>query len=80
MAVVKEGAEPLTCCDLCGMHMTEGRLIRHRRIARCDKNTQMRWRRRDVAIATRCLEAKSSLTGEEEAERIEGVEVFKYLG
>ena len=28
----------------------------------------------------RCLEATLSLTGEDEAERIEGAEVFKYLG
>ena len=33
-----------------------------------------------MAIAARCLEVTFSLTGEEEAERIEGVEVFKYLG
>ena len=31
-------------------------------------------------IAYRCSEATFSLTGEEEAEHIEGVEVFKYLG
>ena len=62
------------------MHIPAGRLSRHRRTARCDKNTQMRWRRRDVAIAARCTEAKFSLTGEEEAECIEGVEVFKCIG
>ena len=45
-----------------------------------DKNTQMKWQRRDLDIADRCSEATISLTGEEEAERIEGVEVFKYLG
>ena len=33
-----------------------------------------------MAIAARCLEATFSLTGEEEAERIKGVEVFKCLG
>ena len=33
-----------------------------------------------MAIADRCSEAKFILTGEEEAEFIEGVEVFKYLG
>ena len=40
----------------------------------------MRWKRRDVAIADRCSEANFILTGEEESEFIEGVEVFKYLG
>ena len=32
-----------------------------------------------MAIATRCSGATFRLTGEEEAERIEGLEVFKYL-
>ena len=41
---------------------------------------QMWWRRRDVATASRCKEATFSLTGEDEAECIEGVETFKYLG
>ena len=41
---------------------------------------QMRWRRRDVAIASRCKESTFILTGEDEAECIEGVETFKYLG
>ena len=40
----------------------------------------MQWRRRDVEIASRCAEASFSLTGEDEAECIEGVETFKYLG
>ena len=38
------------------------------------------WRRRDVAIAARCSEAMFSLTEDEESERSEGVEVFKYSG
>ena len=33
-----------------------------------------------MAIAKMCSEAAFRLTGEEEAEFIEGVEVFKYLG
>ena len=79
MAVVQEGTEPLPHCDLCGIHMPVVRLIRNRKTALCDRNTQMRWRRWDVAITARCLEAISSLTGEEEPELIEGVEVFKYI-
>ena len=54
--------------------------ISHRKAARCNKKTQIMWRRQDVEIADRCLEATFSLTREEEAERIKGVEVFKYLG
>ena len=61
--VVKEGTEPLPSCDLCGMYIPEGRLIRHIRTAHCDKETQMRWRRRDVEIEARCLEAMFILTG-----------------
>ena len=37
VTVVQEGTEPMTCCDLCGMHMTAGWLPRHRRTARCNK-------------------------------------------
>ena len=70
VAVVQEGAEPLPCCDLCGIHMTAGRLIKHQRAARFDKNTQIRWWRRDVEIADKCSEANFSLTGEDEAEFI----------
>ena len=33
-----------------------------------------------MVIAERCLGVAFRLTGEEEAEFIEGVEVFKYLG
>ena len=62
------------------MHMPVGRIIRHRKTELCNKSTQMRWRRRGVSIAARCLEATFSIIGEEEVERIEGVELFKYLG
>ena len=75
--MVQEGEEPLPLCDFLGIHMLAGRIIKHQRTAHCDKNSQMRWRRRDVAIADRCSEATFSLTGEDGAEFIEGVEVFK---
>ena len=39
----------------------------------------MRWKRQDVAIVDIFLEATFSLTGEEEAECIKGVKVFKCL-
>ena len=64
VAVFQEGKEPLPRYDLCGIHMPVRRLIRHRKTALCNRNTQMRWRRWDVAIAARCLEAKLSLIGE----------------
>ena len=79
VAVVQEGTETLPRCDFCGMHMASGQLISHSKTACCNKNTQIRKRKWYVAIASRCLEATFSLTGEEEAERIGGVEVFKYL-
>ena len=77
---MQEGKETLPRCDLCGMHMPAGRLTKHHRTRRCDKNRQMWWRRREAAIARRCTEASFILTVEEEAEYIEGVDTFKYLG
>ena len=70
VAVVQEGEEQLPRCELCVIHMPVVRLIRHQRTAHCDKNTHMRWRRRDVTIADSCLKVTFSLTGEEEAEYI----------
>ena len=67
VALVQEGTEPLPHCYWCGMHMSEVRLIRHRRTAHCNKNTQMRWRRRYFEIEARFLEATFILIGEEEA-------------
>ena len=80
VAVVQEGLEPLPHCNLCVIHMPAGQIIRHKRTACSEKNTHMRWHRRDAMIKSMCSEATFILTGEEEAERIEGVEVFKYLG
>ena len=80
VAVVQEGTDMMPRCDLYELHMPAGRLITPRRTPHCDKNYHTRRRRRDVAIAARCSEATFILTWEEEAKRIEGVEVFKYLG
>ena len=84
IAVVQEGKDPLPRCELCGMHMPAGRLINHQRKRRCDRNTQIRWRSRDVAISIQCAEASFILTGEYNveyiAEYIEVVETFKYIG
>ena len=60
-----EGEELLPRCDLCRIHMSEGRLTKHQRTARCEKNTQMRWRIRDVAIVDKYSEATFSLTRED---------------
>ena len=53
IAVVQEVREPLPRCNMCGMYTPEGRFIKNLQIERCDKNTQMRWRRRDVEIAAK---------------------------
>ena len=39
--VVQDGLDPLPRCDLCGIHMPAGRLIKHQWTTRCDKNAQM---------------------------------------
>ena len=70
VAAVKEGRELLTCCNPCGMYMPAGRLLKKQLTQWCDRNTQMGWRRRDVAIASRCAEASFSLTGEDDADCI----------
>ena len=40
----------------------------------------MRWRRPDVEVADKCSEATFSLTGEDEAECIEGVGRLRHIG
>ena len=61
--VLQEGKELLPRCDLCGMHMLLGRLIKQQRIQRYNRNTQIWWQRRNVAIASQCAEAYFSLNG-----------------
>ena len=80
IAVVQEEREPLPRCDLCGMHMPAGRLLKHQLTKRRERNTQKRWRRRDITIESLCKEATFSLTGEYNADHIEWVETFKCLG
>ena len=80
MAVVQEGREPLPHCYLCGMHMPLGRLLKHQQTKWCNRNMQMWWRRKDVAIAIQCEGATFSLTVEDNADFIEGFETFKCLG
>ena len=51
--VVQEGEELLPLCDLYRMHMPMVRIIKHHRTYICEKNTQIRWRRRYVVIVER---------------------------
>ena len=78
--VVQKVKEPLPSCNMCGMHMPAGRIISHHRTARCDRNTQMQLRIRDVDIAAKCTWETFSLMGVGGAEFLEGVDSFKYLG
>ena len=52
ISVVKERRETLPRCDLCSMHMPAGPLLKHQQKKRCNQNTQIQWRRRDVAIVS----------------------------
>ena len=61
IAVVQEGEETLPRSDLCGVKIPEGQLIKHQSTQQCDRITNMRWRRRDVAIASRFAEASFSM-------------------
>ena len=76
---VQEGKDLPPRCDLCGMHMPEVWLIKHQSTQRCDRNTPMQWRRRDVAIASQYVESSFSLTWDDEAECIEEVDTFKCM-
>ena len=59
--------------------MPVGGLIKNWRTQRCDKNTQMQWHRRGVAITSRCSDETFNLMRNDGEVIIEGVEVFKYL-
>ena len=48
--LVQERRETLPRCRKYGMNFPAGRILKHQRMARCDKNEQMCWQRRDVAI------------------------------
>ena len=67
-------------CNFCWIHIPAGRLINRRRTDWCDNNTHMRWQRRNVGIVYKCTVATFSLTGEDGAGCVEGVESFRYLG
>ena len=62
------------------MHMPSGRLLNHHQTKRCNRSKKMRWQRKDITIASRCEGVAFILTGENDAECIEGVETSKCLG
>ena len=78
--MLQERSELLPQCNMYIMHMQSGWLIKHRRTARCFNNTDMRLRRKDVEVASRCAEMEFNLTGKEGEETIEVVSLFTYLG
>ena len=57
--------------------MPEEQFIKNWWTVRYDKNNQIHWRRRDVAIEKISTEETFSLTEEDEAESVECFEVFK---
>ena len=63
VVVVQEGLEPMPRCDLCGMQIPAGGLIKHLQTERCNSNMQMMWKRHDLVIKDKCLEVTFSLTG-----------------
>ena len=79
IAVIQEEREPLTCLNMCGIHIPEGRLIRHLQTSRCNQNTQMGRQRRYVDIAAKCMGATFILMGDNGAAFFEGLDSFKYL-
>ena len=56
VAVLHKGSELLLQCDMCGMHIPAGRMIKHRRTAHCFKNMGMSLRRKDVEVTVWCAE------------------------
>ena len=45
--------------------MSTGRMLKHRRTARCFNNMGMQLRQREVEVTSRCSDMELSLTGEE---------------
>ena len=78
--VLQEGRQPLPCCDMCGIHIPVGRMLKYWRTAHCFKNIEIRIRCRDVEVGIQCMEMELILTRDYGEEIIEGVVLFKYLG
>ena len=80
VALMQKGLDLLPRGDLCGIHIPAGWIIKIFKNQRCNNTTQIKWQRRYTVIANRYIEANFSLTGEDGADNIEVVDVFKYLG
>ena len=80
IAMVPEGKEPMPCCNLCGMHMPAGWLIKHLWMAQRDRNTQMKWKRRNVEIVSNCTGETFSLTGRTEQSVLRGFNISSIGG
>ena len=78
--VLQEGSETLPRCDMCGIHIPEGRLIKNWRMVCFLKNTEKRIRRKDVEVTSQCAEIEINLAGKEGVEKIEGLNFFADLG
>ena len=61
--VMQEGVKPLPHCDLCGVQIPAGWVIKYQRTKRCNRNMQIQWQRRDVVITSQCAEVSFSITG-----------------
>ena len=73
---LQERSETLRQCDMCGMHMPEGQMIKHRMTSSLFKNMEMRIRRKYVEVASQCANMEFNPKGKKGEETIEGVELF----
>ena len=71
---------PLPHSDKCRIHIPEGRLLKHRMMAVCFKNTEIWIRCRDVEVASQCSDMELILTVEDGEDTIVVLALFKYLG
>ena len=69
--MLQEGGESMPLCDMCRMHILEGRLINHRISKRCFNNIEMMPRRKDVEVSSQCEDMEFNLTEKDVEETIE---------
>ena len=63
--LLKEGSEPLLRCNMCGIHILMGRLIKHLRMACYYKNMEMRLSWKYVEVTSRYKYMEFNLTDKE---------------
>ena len=61
VAVLQEEGDLLPQCNMCVIHMPAGRLIMHQRTDCWFNNMKMRLRRKDVEVASWCVEMRNSM-------------------